>query len=349
MNTEASLRLDGAAGEGGGQILRSALALSMAIGRPFVLERIRARRSRPGLLRQHLTALRAATELCAARVEGASLGSSALAFTPGPVRPGHYHFAVGTAGSATLVAQTVLPALMTAAAPSVVEIEGGTHNPMAPPWDFLAETYLPALARLGPRCTTRLERHGFFPAGGGRMVVEVEPVERLASDFHLDELPAPWQGSGRILVASLASHVGRREAKTLQAKLGWPAERFAVESVASDGPGNIILLRFASGDLTEIVAVCGERGTAAEQVALRAVRAARQLLASQAPIGEHLADQLLVPLALAGGGSFRAAAFSSHARTQAALVELFLPVTVQVVGDGTSYRVTVARRDGWAV
>src|SRR5689334_15022558 len=176
----AVLTLDGAAGEGGGQILRSALALSLATGTPFRLDRIRGKRRPAGLLRQHLTALNAATEIGDAEVIGAQIGSSTITFTPRAVNPGTYRFAVGTAGSTTLVLQTVLPALMTASGPSELVLEGGTHNPFAPPFDFLARAFLPLIERMGPRFEASLERPGFYPAGGGKFQLRIDPAARLA-------------------------------------------------------------------------------------------------------------------------------------------------------------------------
>lgn len=141
--TTDMLIIDGSQGEGGGQILRSSLALALVTGRAFTMEKIRAKRKKPGLLQQHLTAVRAAAEVCGAEVEGMALGSRRFVFRPGPVCSGSYSFRVGTAGSATLVLQTVLPALLLAEGESNLALEGGTHNPMAPPVDFLEKAYLP--------------------------------------------------------------------------------------------------------------------------------------------------------------------------------------------------------------
>src|SRR5688572_7099138 len=164
------IRIDGSVGEGGGQILRTALSLSLATGTPFQIENIRAGRKNAGLLRQHLTAVLAAAEIGSAETAGASLGSTALTFTPKSVRGGEFRFAVGTAGSATLVFQTILPALLLAGTPSRVEIEGGTHNMAAPPFDFLKRTFLPVLRRMGANISLELKRYGFYPAGGGRLI-----------------------------------------------------------------------------------------------------------------------------------------------------------------------------------
>src|SRR5512147_1952671 len=153
----ATLEIDGARGEGGGQILRSSLALSLVTGTPFRIVNIRAGRKRPGLMRQHLTAVQAAVEVGQARVGGSDVGSRDLTFEPKTIRAGDYRFSVGTAGSATLVLQTVFPALALAKGPSTVTVEGGTHNPMAPPFDFLARVFLPLVGRMGPRATAVLE------------------------------------------------------------------------------------------------------------------------------------------------------------------------------------------------
>src|SRR5262245_17125561 len=171
--------IDGSSGEGGGQILRTALALSLVTGTPFRIQKIRAGRPKPGLLRQHLTAVQAAVEVGSASASGAELGSQELSFWPGKVRAGAYRFAIGPAGSACLVVQTVLPPLLLAGGPSSLVVEGGTHNPFAPPWDFLARAFFPLLQRMGARVSTTLERHGFFPAGGGRLRVEIEPGPAL--------------------------------------------------------------------------------------------------------------------------------------------------------------------------
>ncbi|EBB9800321.1 RNA 3'-phosphate cyclase, partial [Salmonella enterica subsp. enterica serovar Typhimurium var. 5-] len=173
------IALDGAQGEGGGQILRSALSLSMITGQPFEMSGIRAGRAKPGLLRQHLTAVRAATEICGAQVNGDELGSQQLRFTPGPIRGGEYRFAIGSAGSCMLVLQTVLPALWFADGSSRVEVHGGTHNQAAPSADFICRVWEPLLARMGISQRTTLIKHGFYPAGGGAAATVVEPAASL--------------------------------------------------------------------------------------------------------------------------------------------------------------------------
>src|SRR5262245_55571056 len=173
------ITIDGSFGEGGGQILRTSLALSLVTGKPFRIENIRAGRKNPGLLRQHLTAVNAAASIGQAEITGASIGSTLLTIAPSKITHGNYHFAVGTAGSSTLVLQTVLPALLIADGPTRLTIEGGTHNPFAPPFDFLARAFLPLLTRMGVNVNANLDRYGFYPAGGGRIEITISPTGKL--------------------------------------------------------------------------------------------------------------------------------------------------------------------------
>jgi len=324
------IRIDGSTGEGGGQMLRTALSLSLVTGQPFVIEQIRARREKPGLLRQHLTAVMAATEIGSAKVDGATLGSKTLTFVPGRIRAGEYRFAVGTAGSSTLVFQTVLPALMTASGSSRLVIEGGTHNTQAPPFDFLAKTFLPVLSQLGPRISVKLDRYGFYPAGGGRFSAEIEPCVKLS--------PVSMNNRGEIkhrrataIVANLARHIGQREIETIGHSLGWGGESCEIiETKDSTGPGNVVLIELGSDSVTAVFSGFGRLGASAEKVASEAAGAARSYLAFDAFADEHLADQLLLPFALAGGGSFTATKLSQHCCTNMEVIALFVPVVFAV-------------------
>jgi RNA 3'-terminal phosphate cyclase (ATP) len=335
------LTIDGSKGEGGGQILRTALALSAVTGNPFQMSGIRAGRSRPGLMRQHMTAAQAAAEICGARVEGKEPGSTALRFEPGPVRAGVYRFAVGTAGSATLVLQTVLPALLLASAPSSLVLEGGTHNPAAPPFDFLVRSFLPQIEKMGARVTASLEKPGFYPAGGGRFTVAIEPA-RL-QPLTLLERGATRGVDVEAVVAGLSSRIAERELVAIARAVGW--ERSVMRRTVLDdalGPGNIVMITLASEHVTEVVTGFGERGVSAEAVGERVAKEAARYLASDAPVGEHLADQLLLPMALAGGGAIRTLEPSSHTTTQAALISLFLAVNMRTTREGADrYRIDV--------
>jgi RNA 3'-terminal phosphate cyclase (ATP) len=323
------VRIDGSMGEGGGQVLRSALTLSLLTGRELSMTRIRAGRKKPGLMRQHLTALRAAVEVSGARAEGASPGSTELRFVPGAVRAGRYVFSVGTAGSATLVLQTVLPALMMAGSASSLTLEGGTHNPFAPPFDFLERTFLPCLEKMGPKVTCTLLQPGYYPAGGGRFTVEVEPVERL-TPLAINERGELKEKSARAVVSRLSPGIARRELAVVQKLLGWPEEALvSVEEHRATGPGNYLALELAYENITEVFSGFGQRGVRAEDVAARVVREAREYLATDAPVCRHLADQVLLPMAMAGAGSFRTLSPSEHTLTNREVIRSFLDVEIR--------------------
>jgi len=335
------ITIDGAAGEGGGQLLRTSLALSLVTGRPFRIERIRAGRSKPGLLRQHLTAVQAAAAVSRARVTGAELGSRELQFEPSPVHGGDYHFAVGTAGSATLVFQTVFPALLSANAPSRLVLEGGTHNPFAPTFDFLATTFLPVLRRMGATVNTRLEAYGFFPAGGGRFIVEVEPCGRLQPLTLLER--GAVRVSARALVASLPEAIAKRELSIVRERLG--LDRLVCHPLNIDGsrgPGNVVTITIESEAVTEIVTGFGVKGVTAEKVAADACDEATRYLDLDVPVGIHLADQLLLPMALGSGGTFRTLKPTPHTETNADVIRRFLPAAIEIEHEASGvYRVTV--------
>jgi RNA 3'-terminal phosphate cyclase (ATP) len=257
------IAIDGSLGEGGGQILRTSLALSLVTGKAFRMERIRAGRDKPGLQRQHLTAVRAAAEVGHAEVEGAELGSGELNFAPRGVAPGDYRFDVGTAGSVTLVLQTVLPALLVASAPSQLRLEGGTHNIFAPPFDFLAKAFLPLVGRMGPRVEAVLEQHGFYPRGGGAVSVAIHPQPKLRP-IKLLERGRVIRRLARAIVSRLPRHIAEREVETARRGLSWPADAVAVEEVESPGPGNVLLVEVDSEHVTEVFSGFGRLGVPAE-------------------------------------------------------------------------------------
>ena len=325
-------QIDGSRGEGGGQVLRTSLALSMITGTPIRIVNIRARRSKPGLMRQHLTSVQAAAAVSGARVEGAAVGSREITFTPSSVRPGNYDFSIGTAGSTTLILQTVLPALILASGPSRLSLEGGTHNPLAPPFEFLDRAFLPLLRRMGPAVDAQLNRAGFYPAGGGSLSVTVDPVAKLQG-LDLLERGEILNRRATVLLANLPGHIADREAKKLGELTSWDESATEIRRIESAGPGNAVLLELESENVTEVFTAIGEVGVAAEAVAEKAVREMRDYLKAGVPVGEHLADQLLLPLALAGSGSYRTLPLSLHARTQVELIPEFLEVRIEVEGE----------------
>ncbi len=327
------LDLDGRTGEGGGQILRSALTLSVITGRPFRIRHIRAGRRKPGLLRQHLTAVRAAARVGQATVTGAELHSGAITFAPSGRLSGEWRFAVGSAGSATLVAQTVLPALLGAAEPSSVTVEGGTHNMSAPPFEFLERAFLPLLRRMGAGVEASLERAGFYPSGGGELTLRVRPAPALAP-LALDEGGELRRVRVEAMVAGLPRSIAQREVAAVSRQLAVRPEDLAVtELPAAWGPGNVVFVTVERAHVTEVFTGFGRRGVRAEQVGLEAAGEAKRYLDSGAAVGGHLADQLLLPLALAGGGSFTTVAVSRHLETNAWVIEQFLPLAVAMRTD----------------
>lgn len=335
------ITIDGSQGEGGGQILRSSLSLSLRTGRPFRITNIRAGRAKPGLLRQHLTAIHAATQIGDAVTDGTEIGSQELVFRPELLRAGDYHFAVGTAGSTSLVLQTILPALILADGPSRLVFEGGTHNPFAPTFDFLTRTFLPALARFGPRVDATLVRPGFYPGGGGRLEVTVTPVAQLQP---IDLYERGGDGGRRVVahIAALSPQIAERTFAQFEKRLRWDKACFEIVEHPEDcGPGFVLTSEVSSEAISETFTGFGMKGVKAETIANAVVDEVRRYLLAKAPVGEYLADQLLLPLALAGSGVFRAVSLSPHARTNIDIIHRFLPESLQATplgDDGVEVR-----------
>lgn len=338
--------IDGRHGEGGGQILRSAVGLAAALGVPVRVQHIRAGRAKPGLLRQHLAAVRAVAQVCGGQLEGAELGSTEVAFWPGPIHPGAYEFAVGSAGSALLVLQTLLPALLVAGGPSQLVLRGGTHNPAAPPAEFAAQVLAPALARLGAELTVELRRPGFFPAGGGEVAVTVQPAQ--------DPQPLQWLERGAVQslavvchLADLPAHIGERECHGLRRALNLERDAVQVREWPECGPGNALLAVARAEHATEVTTGFGRRGVRAAQVADEVARDMRAWLAADVPVGVHLADQLVAPLAVLRGGTFCTLAPTPHLLSQVEVVRALLGERVALHDQGEGrWRVEVAGRLG---
>ena len=324
------LIIDGSQGEGGGQIIRTSLALSLITGKPFRAVHVRANRAKPGLRQQHLTAVNAAAEIGRGHVAGAAVGATEFTFIPRSITPGEYHFSVGTAGSATLVLQTVLPPLMFAAGPSMLRFEGGTHNVHAPPYDFLARTFLPLVSRTGPQILIELGRYGFYPPGGGRFDVFIEPAAR-PQRLDLLQRGNIRARRARALVVNLPASMAERELAIIKTKMGLSDEELYPEiSDNAISRGTAVLIEIESECLTEVFTSIGERGVRAEVIAEQAADEALRYLETEAPVGEHLADQLLIPMALAGGGSFVTGPLSLHTMTNIEIIKTFLDVDIAI-------------------
>jgi RNA 3'-terminal phosphate cyclase (ATP) len=275
--------------------------------------------------------VKAAVEICAGVADGAELGSRALTFRPGKLAAGDYSFAIGTAGSCTLVLQTVLPPLLVAPAASRVRITGGTHNRASPPFDFLSRSFLPLLARMGAAVDLQLASYGFFPRGGGEIRARIQPAGRLAP-LSLTARGSFVAGLAEAYIAAVPLHVAQRELEVIGKALGWTPEQLHVRGLPNDvGPGNAVTISIEHEHVTEVFTGFGEKGTPAEKVAEGAAHEARAHLVSTAPVGAHLADQLLLPMALAGGGEFLAAEATPHLRSNAAVVERFTSRRVSIV------------------
>jgi RNA 3'-terminal phosphate cyclase (ATP) len=338
------VELDGSLGEGGGQILRTALALSLITGKAFRLKNIRAKRPKPGLMRQHLACVHAAVAVgggadktLAVNQDGQAvqIGETTLTFTPGKINAGDYEFAIGSAGSCMLVLQTVLWPLLMADQPSQLLLRGGTHNPMAPSFAFL-EQVLPRLWGDGaPWVTMVLRRHGFYPAGGGEVLVQTMPPAGGLQRIDLMQRGALRQAYAQCLHGGIPKGLAERELAALASALGWRDEQLHNRALrANEGPGNALVAVLQYQHITEVFASFGEKGVSAEQVASQVVQAVRDYQAHSAPVGPHWADQLMIPLALAavygdqskGGGQYFATELTEHARTNAWVIEGFLPV-----------------------
>jgi RNA 3'-terminal phosphate cyclase (ATP) len=330
--------LDGSLGEGGGQILRTALTLSMVTGQPFRLNHIRAGRRRPGLLRQHLMCVEAATAISGACTEGATSGSQTLVFDPTSpkpnslnsasshpgMQPAEYAFRIASAGSSTLVFQTVVPALLRTGHPFVLELAGGTHNSAAPSFDFLAQTYAPCLAAMGVTCTLQLRRRGFYPAGGGDWRAAITPAQLKPLHWlHRSDTGAP---QAKLYLSRMAARIAEYERDQLADGLGLSRAAVIIEADdTSPGPGCVGIISLPASPIPETITLFGGYGSHTESATQAALDEARQFLAHDAPVGMHLADQLMVLLAVGAGGSYRTGPLSSHAETNTQVIEAFAP------------------------
>ena len=319
--------LDGSQGEGGGQILRTALALSAVTGQGFRMERIRASRLRPGLRPQHLAAVRAAAMSCGAEVHGAFDGSPDLRFQPGPVTAGDFRFDIGTAGAATLVLQSVLPVLATSAAPSRVEVTGGTHVPRSPGFHFLSRHWSEMVGRLGLEVRLVLERAGFFPRGEGCVRADVRPWSR-PTGLDLSRRGPLLAVRGVAGAARLRGDVARRAADAARDFL-WEERRIEAQCEVVDltavSPGAFVQVEAVFETGRAAFWLLAERGLRAEILGARAARRVLKFIDDEeAVVDPWLADQLAVPLALAGGGGrLQTSEVTSHLETVAAVLRQF--------------------------
>jgi RNA 3'-terminal phosphate cyclase (ATP) len=360
--------IDGSTGEGGGQILRTSLALACITGKALHIENIRAARRNPGLAKQHLSCVQAASQICNGNCEGAALNSRTLDFQPGPVRSGNYYFDIGSAGSATLVIQTILPALFLTDGPSTITVTGGTHNPLAPPFDFLCETFLPAIATAGFYGNCKLIKHGFYPAGGGKITFEIQPWQKQPDKMidlckwfdKLTSHPAEqFEIHARIYIAKLPEHIAQRQEKLLlQSNLDIKNVEH-IEVTDSDGPGNCVMIRLIGTGRTTVFTAFGMKGKPSQQVVSEVVKMAKDFLSGGVAVDHFLADQLLIYMALSQvgyhvgssgirhavcqyptvAGCFTTNQLSAHLLTNMEVIKKFLAVDFTTEREKQSYKV----------
>jgi RNA 3'-terminal phosphate cyclase (ATP) len=341
------LTIDGREQEGGGQILRTSLSLAALTGRPFRITNIRANRAKSGLRPQHLTAVRAAAILCQAHLKGDSLNATTLEFHPQvPPTPGEYHFDVsevakgGSAGSVMLIFQTVIWPLLFANGRSRLNLRGGTHVPFSPPYHYVAEVFRPLLCQMGATFTTNLDDWGWYPAGGGFVTATIEPIRHLQA---IPFGPVPAQRvEGVAAVSNLPGHIPQRmadHAASLLQAAGLPSQIEVIQE-QGQGPGAGIVLWLPQAGFTSI----GRRGLPAEEVAQTAVAECLAFLESHVQVDSHLADQLLLPCALARGStSYTTHSLTQHALTQAQLLRQWLDVAIEIEGlPGQPAQITVS-------
>ncbi len=344
----APVRLDGSYGEGGGQILRTAVSLSCVTGRPVEITNIRRGRPRPGLQPQHLTAVKAAAIISRASVEGAELSSTSLWFSPGKVRGGDYVFDVaekkGSAGSVSLVIQTVLLPLCMAHGPSRMTVLGGTHVPWSPSFHYLKHVFLPMLSRLGVKAEIEIEKWGWYPLGGGEVTVRVIPGKGIEPVI-IDKRGRLVRTSGVSAVSNLSMHIAERqksEALTLLRRRGIDAS-IEVVLAPSQGKGSFLFLSAESENITAGFDGLGALGKRTERVAEEAVGEFFSYLDSDAALDPHLADQLVHYLALAPERSeFTVSRVTKHLLTNIWVVKQFVAVDIRLHGmEGEAGRVEV--------
>jgi RNA 3'-terminal phosphate cyclase (ATP) len=345
-----AIRIDGSYGEGGGQILRTALSLCAVLGKEVEIERIRTGREKPGLRPQHLTGVRALTQVAGAKVEGDQIGSQSLSFSPGKIRGGIYRFDVaeekGSAGALTLVLQVLLLPLCFGPTSSEVMLLGGTHVPWSPTFHYLSMVLLPTLGKMGLRCEAAIEKWGWYPKGGGIVQVKILPVRELKPiDFSARGRPRTIFGISALsnLPAHIALRQRERAHQRIKERLGVAPNIQIIDKAPSPGQGTVLFLRLESkGGLAGFSAL-GRRGKRAEEVADEAVDQLLEYMDSGGCVDPHLSDQLIPFVALARGKSvFTVSKITRHLLTNIWVVKQFLDVRIEVEGgEGEAGRVEI--------
>lgn len=341
------LEIDGSLGEGGGQILRTALSLSTLLKKPFRVFNIRRGRKRPGLMPQHLMCVHALKLISGADVEGDSKGSPELIFRPGDVRAGDYSFDIGTAGSTTLLLQAILPPLILAGGRSSVILEGGTHVPFSPTFDYIKNVFLPVLDSAGISIRAEIDSYGFYPRGGGKIRVDISPLVRLKG-LNLHRRAGVVSVRGVSAVGNLPFSIAERQAGAAVRILemeGISAE-IEVVSVPTPGQGTFVFLDARAGDCIAGFSSLGERGKRAETVGEEAAKGLLDYLRTDACLGPHLSDQIVLYLSMAGeASSFKTSCITRHLITNLEVLQMFLDIRYSIEGEeGFPGRVEIENR-----
>jgi len=336
------VEIDGSFGEGGGQILRTSLALSSLLKRPLKIKNIRAKRKNPGLAAQHLTCINSLTEVCRAHTEGAHLRSTFLLFNPTTLpQPGsRFSFDIETAGSVSLLFHALYPVFLYSGGGELT-LTGGTHVEWSPPFEHIKWAFAPALGWFGGSVDVELLRAGFYPRGGGIIRAKISPLQELAPIQMLKRGKVETLLC-RIVLAKLPEHIARRQEKTLREALSGHNLRFVHLRPPAAGPGNSVSIQIVAQNCYALFSSLGRKGKPAEEVAREVTFAVERFLSTTATVDEHLADQLLLPAALARGKSrFLCPRVTQHLLTNAHVIKRFLDVDIRISEGPTAAEIEV--------
>lgn len=319
------IEIDGSHGEGGGQVVRTALSLSALANTPVRIFNIRAKRGKPGLRPQHLAAAKAVRSIARGILEGAEEDSHELTYAPSGIVGGKYEFNIGTAGSSILVAQTILPLLLSASKPSEIKITGGTHNPGAPTYDYFERVFLPAIRHMGCEIESEMLRAGYYPTGGGEIRLRVKPSLPKPTDYWT-RVPFP-KTQAIISLANLPMQIAIREKKIFYHN----DLKVYVREEKCSGQGNSML---AYRGFVGFQAI-GEKGKPSEKVGEECFNGVRD--EGDVDVDHRLADQLLIYAAMAGKTSYKTSRISGHTATSINIIGKFLQSKFSI--DGTTIKV----------
>ncbi len=331
------IEIDGSYGEGGGQILRTALALSAILKKPFSIHHIRSNRKNPGLQAQHLEAVEASARITAAQTEGVTFGSQKIIFIPQRILPGDYQFEVKTAGSIPLLLQAIFLPLCLANEKSELTLVGGTHVPWSPSFHYLSEVLLPTLRWMGVSAKAAIEKWGFYPKGGGKIQLKIDPVGEL-KPISLTDRGSLKRVRGISAISHLPKHVAERQReqalRKIQRELKIEAEMITSYDVPSNGPGSFVFLLAEYEKTFAAFSSLGAKGKRAEEVADEAVDSLKVFMESNGCVDPHLADQLVPFMAMAKGNAcFTTTQLTEHLLTNLWVTGHFFAVKARKWGE----------------